>query len=92
MQRLLQRRGHRQQTRDEEVHLFSDEKVKFMARLIAVTVTSTILLIPVLILSLVAMSGKAASIVVLVSVLAFAILMSSFSGARLEGLFIGTCA
>ena len=92
VQRLLRSSNHHQQTIDEEVHFFSKQKVRVAARILAVTLASAVLLIPVLVLSLVDMSQKAASVVVLVFVMTFVACMSLFSGARLESLFVGTCA
>jgi VIT1/CCC1 family predicted Fe2+/Mn2+ transporter len=92
MQRLLRSSNHHQRTIDEEVHFFSEQKVRVATRILAVTLASAVLLIPVLVLSLVDMSQKAASVVVLVFVMTFAACKSLFSGARLESLFVGTCA
>jgi hypothetical protein len=50
------------------------------------------LLAPVLLLSLVSMQRKLATTVVIVFVLAFAVLMSALAGAKVEVIFLSTCA
>lgn len=58
----------------------------------AVCVAVTIVLIPVFLLFLTKMSRKVTSAMVLVFVLGFATLMSVFTGARVESVFVATCA
>jgi hypothetical protein len=91
-QRILRSHSHHQRTSEGDVHFFSEKSIALAAKLIAVIIACAILLVPVLILSLKSLSEKAAAIMVLVFVLTFAVVMSLFSKAKLESLFIGTCA
>jgi hypothetical protein len=88
MQRFL--RG-KTQIQDREVFFFSNARIAIAAKLMAVCVAVTLLLIPVFLLYLTDMSRKTTSVTVLLFVIAFAILISIFSGARVENVFVGTC-
>jgi hypothetical protein len=79
------------EVQDRKVYYFSGDKIVILARLMAVCVAVMILLIPVFLLYLTDMSRKTTSIMVLAFVLAFATLMSVFTGARIESVFVGTC-
>lgn len=63
-----------------------------MKNLIAISLSVAILLLPVFLLSLVAMARTVATCLVLIFVLAFAMLMSLFAGAKAETVFLSTCA
>jgi hypothetical protein len=78
-------------TGDPDVYSFSRSKIVVVGRLIAVCVAVTVLLIPIFLLYLTQMSRGAVAGMVLAFVLAFAALMSLFTGAGAEVVFIGTC-
>ncbi|CAG8971913.1 hypothetical protein HYALB_00007829 [Hymenoscyphus albidus] len=73
------------------IYTFSRTKAVIVAKVLALIITFTILLMPVMLLYLKPMSNAARARMVLVFVLAFATLMSLFLKARVEVLFIGTC-
>ena len=77
---------------DQNVYFFSGAKIAILARIMAVCVAVTILLIPVFLLYLTNMTRKMTSVMVLMFVLAFTTLMCVFTGAKIESIFIGTCA
>jgi len=77
---------------DNEVHFFTAQRITVLVRFITVIIASTVILTPVLIFSLMDLSQKAASCVVLVFVLAFVIVMLLLTEAKMEDLFIGTYA
>jgi len=58
----------------------------------AILIPVTMLLGLVLLLYLVSMQRKPATTVVIVFVLAFAVLMSALAGAKVEVIFLSTCA
>jgi uncharacterized RDD family membrane protein YckC len=91
MQRFLRDKNESHGTHDQHVYFFSSEKVSLVAKIMAVCVAVTILLIPVFLLFLTQMTRNMTSVMILIFVLAFATLMSLFTGARAESVFISTC-
>ena len=79
------------QVQQKEVYYFSRERIILAAKLLAVSVEVTALLMPVFLLALVEMTMVVTLITVLLFVLAFAALMSLSTGAKAENVFIGTC-
>jgi hypothetical protein len=73
------------------MYVFSRSKVTLIAKLLALIVTVTILIIPVLLFYLTPMTGGAKAGIVLVFVISFGALMSLFTMARLESILVGTC-
>ncbi|KAF4630545.1 hypothetical protein G7Y89_g7598 [Cudoniella acicularis] len=73
---------------DPHTYFFSTQNITLFARILAVSVAITIILIPIFILFLAEMSRKTTSIMVLVFVLAFAALMS-MTGTKAENVFVG---
>ncbi|KAH8751027.1 hypothetical protein BGZ57DRAFT_959075 [Hyaloscypha finlandica] len=73
--------------------IFSALRIPKLAKFFfAILIPVTMLLVPVLLLSLVSMQRKLATTVVIVFVLAFAVLMSALAGAKVEVIFLSTCA
>jgi len=73
--------------------MFSALRTPRLAKFVfAILIPVTMLLAPVLLLSLVSMQRKLATTVVIVFVLAFAVLMSALAGAKVEVIFLSTCA
>ncbi|KAH7395481.1 hypothetical protein BKA64DRAFT_60032 [Cadophora sp. MPI-SDFR-AT-0126] len=91
--RLMQSRKHDQgSTQVNEVFFFSESRIALAAKLLSVCVAVTVLMIPVFLLYLTKMDPKAISIIVLMFVLAFATIVSLFTDAKMETVFVGTCA
>ncbi|PMD40347.1 hypothetical protein L207DRAFT_565827 [Hyaloscypha variabilis F] len=73
--------------------IFSALRIPRLAKFVfAILIPVTMLLAPVLLLSLISMQRKLATTVVIVFVLAFAVLMSALAGAKVEVIFLSTCA
>jgi hypothetical protein len=87
----LKDKDEAQGTGDPDVYSFSRSKIAVVGRLIAVCVAVTALLIPIFLLYLTQMSRSAVAGMVLAFVLAFVVLMSLFTDAGAEVMFIGTC-
>lgn len=71
--------------------MFSRTRTAFVAKLLSVGVAAAILLIPIFLLYLTELSDGLIAGMVLIFVFAFGILLSLFTGARVEGMFVGTC-
>jgi len=77
---------------ENEVFFFSEARIALAARLLSVCVAATVLMIPVFLLYLTTMGRKVTSIMVLLFVLAFAAIISLLTDAKMETVFVGTCA
>ncbi len=91
LQRFLRDKKQVHGKNDKQVHFFSGSQLELFANLLMACVAVTVLVMPIFLLSLVNMSRAATSGVILVFVLLFATLMSLISGARPEGVLVGTC-
>lgn len=76
---------------DPNVYFFSRDRIAFVARLMALCIVVTILLIPIFLFSLLDLSREITLIIVMVFVLLFAAVVSLFAGASMEMMLIGTC-
>ena len=90
-QMILGKRSETQSVPNSGIYTFSRTKVAIFAKVLALIVAFTVLIIPVILLYLTQMSNGARAGMVLIFVPAFAILMSLFLRARVEAVFIGTC-
>ena len=75
-----------------EVFFFSEARITLAVRLLSVCVAATVLMIPVFLLHLTNMNREATSVMVLIFVLVFAAIISLFTDAKMETIFVGTCA
>ncbi|KAH7317967.1 hypothetical protein BKA65DRAFT_557385 [Rhexocercosporidium sp. MPI-PUGE-AT-0058] len=89
---FMQSSKRSQATGGNEVFVFSEARIAFAARLLSVCVAATVLMIPVFLLHPTNMSSKATSVMVLMFVLTFATIISLFTDAKMETVFVGTCA
>ena len=78
------------EAQDDGIYVFPVNHIAIAAKVLLVCVALGVLLIPVFLLYLVSMSNVARLIVILVSLSAFVIVLSS-AGVKVEGIFIGTC-
>jgi len=76
---------------DPSVYFFSRSKIILVGKIIAICLAVTILLIPIFLLYLTDLSRGEVAGMVLAFVLMFAMLMSLFTGAGVEVVFVGSC-
>lgn len=79
-------------TREEGIFFFSAKRVALAAKLVGICVAVTVLMIPIFLLFLTEMSSEVKSVMVLIFVLAFATAISLVTDAKMETVFLGTCA
>lgn len=76
---------------DSQVHFFSRGKIALLSKILALCVVASVLLIPMFLFTLITFSGAMEAVIVLLFVLTFAVVLSLFTTASVESLFVGTC-